>query len=137
MVFDRRRRKTQPPTELQNIFRPVRRQKMYGSAGGAGCRELGRQRSRRSDVGKASRLRLLRQRRLRTRPNDIIQRKIIAKKGLLIVVDINHYRQSGPVQPKKIKKAAVLPERIQVVLIIHAAVLIAEQQNEPLAQLLL
>ncbi len=84
-----------------------------------------RQCRRRPGIRNARLLRLLRQRRLRPRPNDVIQRKIIAKNDLLVMVDIDQGRQPRPVHAKEVQETAVLPERIKIILIVHTAVLVA------------
>jgi|SRR5579859_7485557 len=52
------------------------------------------------------------------------------------MIDIYNACQSRPVQTEKIQKTAVLPEVIDIILIVHAAVLITHQQDQPTAHLL-
>ena len=71
----------------------------------------------------------LAERRLGARPHDVVDGQFIAEDNLRVVVHIDDGGQPGIVQAKEILERGVLPESVGVVGIVHAHLVIAEEQQ--------
>src|SRR5262245_18871234 len=115
---------------------PVRRKKvdrpalLNSLAQGAGERRLLR-RGRDRGLGGA-----IRDRRLRTGPHDVRYRHVVAEERLRAGVDVDDRCQAGLVEAPEIEKRAVLAERIDVGRVVHANLVVAEEQDHAGADVL-
>ena len=57
--------------------------------------------------------------------------QIIAENTLGALVYVNDGSQARAIEPEEIKKGTVLTERVLVVRIVHRALLVAQEQNQP------
>ena len=84
----------------------------------------------------AAQLRVVLQRRNGPGPDDIVDREFVAKDYFLAPVDVDDRGQPGLVQAEIVQERAVLPERILVVMVVHAHELVPQEQQDAVAHLL-
>ena len=75
--------------------------------------------------------------RLDTRPDDIIDGQIITEDDLCVSIYIDDGGQAGIVKTEKIQKCGVLTEAIGIVGIVDASLVIAQEEQQPAAHVLL
>ena len=90
----------------------------------------------RADLFHADLLRQRVQTRLRAHPDDIVYGGLIAKKRFRTLVCIQQHRQVRQANTGKIEEVAVLPERVDIIGIVHRRFLIAGKQDQPLSHFL-
>ena len=98
---------------------------------GHGLLEIRRQIVQRPRLGDADLRRLLGQRILRAHPDDVIHVKVVPEQNLLPAVRIDHRRQSGSVDAEIVEERAVLSEGVRIGRIIHRALLVPREQENP------
>ena len=84
----------------------------------------------------AAQLRVVLQRRHGPGPDDIVDRKFVAEDHFLAPVDVDDRGQPGLVQAEVVQERAVLPERILVIVVVHAHELVPQEQQDAVAHLL-
>ena len=80
---------------------------------------------------------LILQRRLCTCPDDIIDGEFIAKHNLAVLIHIDDGSQTSVVESEEIEKRAVLTERIGVIGIVHAYLVVSQEEQQSATHILL
>jgi hypothetical protein len=76
------------------------------------------------------------QRRLRSRPDDVLNGQIRAKNSFLVLVSIHEGSETRRIEAKEIEERTVLPERIRILRVIHRAICVAEKEEQAGSQIL-
>ena len=69
--------------------------------------------------------------RLRTRPDHVRHRCVVAEENVPALLDIQYRGKTGRVQSPVVQERAVLTKGIHVLLVIHRALFVAQKQREP------
>ena len=80
---------------------------------------------------------LVRDGRLRAGPDDVGHREVVAEERLRVLVDVDQGRQPGQVDGEEVQERAVLPEVIRVGGVVHPDLVVAEEQDQAGADVLL
>ena len=118
------------------VVAPVRRQEMNRLSFLSGFVDAVLQLAHREGLGNTCCLRLLLQRGLSARPYDVIYCQFIAEHHCGVGINVDDSSQTGIVEAEVIKESTVLTETISVVSIVHAHLVIAEEEQQPATHVL-
>ena len=121
---------TQPLEQLDLVLGPVGWQIVDCLPFGLGILQVALDLVVGANLTDADPLALLMQCGLDTSPDDHVNRQLVAKDDLLVVIDIDDGRQPRVGQAEKVQESGVLAEMVTVVRVIHAALVIAQEKQE-------
>jgi hypothetical protein len=90
-----------------------------------------------TDIGDAHRLAPFFERRHSPSPHNIVNRQVIAKDDFTVFVDIDNRSNARKVESEEIQHRGVLTEPVGIVGIVHAHLVIAQEEQQSAAHILL
>jgi hypothetical protein len=116
--------------EQERVVGPIGRKETHLPTGAhRRSHDLGEDRPR-SGVGHADHFRPLGDRRQITHPNDVVDGQLVSEDHRTVLVDIDHRRQIGLVEPEVVEEGAVLAKWEAVIGIVHRALAVAQKEQE-------
>ena len=76
------------------------------------------------------------QRRLRAHPDDVLHLQVVAEDRLPVLVDVDDRGQAGKIQAEEIEERAVLAVMVGVGRVVHRALAVAQEKQQPRLHLL-